>query len=67
MNEEAIILPEKEEDDPIIKKKLPKCEFNKGVGCEKTNRRCVACGWNPIVAEKRKAKIYAERGVEYAN
>ena len=65
MGEKEIIL--KEEDDLIIKKKLPKCMFNNGVGCDKINRKCVSCGWNPVVADKRKAKIFAEKGATYAN
>lgn len=30
------------------------CEFNLGVGCSKYDRHCKTCGWNPVVAEKRK-------------
>lgn len=36
------------------------CKFNQGVGCtEKT--QCGHCGWNPIIAEKRLAKIKEAR------
>lgn len=65
MSEKETIL--KEEDDLIIKKKLPKCMFNNGVGCDKINRKCVSCGWNPEVERKRKEKIYAKRGLVYAD
>ena len=63
-NEKVVV---KEEDPPIIKKKLPKCQYNNGVGCARNDRKCATCGWNPEVAKIRKEKIYAKRGLVYAD
>lgn len=53
--------------DEQVKKKLPRCAYNLGVGCDKANCHCGTCGWNPEVERKRKEKIYAKRGLVYAN
>ena len=29
------------------------CCFNKGVECDKNERKCDKCGWNPDVKKKR--------------
>lgn len=36
---------------------IPHCQYNDGIACEKSNRRCKTCGWNPIVSEMRKQAI----------
>ena len=32
------------------------CPFNQAVDCDKDNRNCDKCGWNPDVDKERKEK-----------
>ncbi len=48
---------DKSEYDPIFY--IP-CQFNNGVVCEKKERFCEACGWNPEVEAERKKEIRGE-------
>lgn len=38
-----------------MEQERPECPFNSGVLCDE--RKCRACGWNPMVDKKRKEEI----------
>ena len=44
-----------------ISMRIGDCRYNDGVYCRGADdERCARCGWNPEVAERRKAKLYGE-------
>lgn len=44
-----------------MEEKMTHCVFNKMVDCDCDERRCVDCGWNPAVAERRVDEWCAKR------
>lgn len=40
------------------------CPFNQGVECWPTQRNCVSCSWNPVVAKARIVKYCRSRNIQ---
>lgn len=38
-------------------KKFVQCPYNEGCRCKPKDKECDKCGWNPVVAEKRKKVV----------
>ena len=59
------------------KSSIPVCKFHKKtpgskeksatIDCNEEGKKCLTCGWNPEVERERKKRIYAERGLIYAD
>lgn len=50
-----------------ISMRIGDCRYNDGVYCRGAeDERCAGCGWNPEVAERRKAKLYGKMKTDHS-